>query len=1082
MESINNIVCPVCTLYLRPGITLQSHLASHPKQKVIEALIKASQGTPGLDKIENNLPSAPSDRSSYQQPQINAPVQQPWHQPVTLPPVAPNQVPTNHSFIYQQFMSSSTGTQPILNVNPMAQHFVAVPTVINPQMFCSPYVFHHAQQQQLQIVTTNPNVVPRQPIGLLNNEVTITPTIPNNIISSPSITTKQVDSSTSTEPYIPCEHKAEIQQNQENVLHEPTTENNDEALEVYPDMYADMGANEELEVTPIAEVFLKTDKSDTDINNMEQTDELNNVDKVDISKVEEEVIVERILGVGDMSSTRSDQSEESQWQNEPECQSVTEESECQNEIDESELLIETEKSEWQNNSPESDWQDTKVKKSSQSDWRNESSMSQTKSCIKNESLTQNNEENKFKYTSIELQGDQIYKLSFPTDSLQIDQVFSLSEQNTSEPSSSAVVMNENVTLLELDDMNFMIANELMSTDKTIISKVEDYECVKDATGSKILMKIEEVCATSQVDQKENIMKFDDKIIEEESISSLNIHADEHMPPRGELSEPESNGASDWGKIYNEQECSSGMSTSYDLLARESWEGSDGSDTEMPPLQSRNPSGFILPDKEDTPSKKPALINYNCTTCGKAFSCPKERRVHQSKEHRSNIDSDLTKKIKVRPARKPKPPTINIKQENNFEIFAKSEPVENVQEKEDVKLNIEPITMPDVKDIKQEILCPMCGEMFSSSKDYNRHMIKTHKVNSDRYKCKTCLESFPSEIKFTEHLRIHPLECNQCGKNFYRKYNLHMHMKRHYNIRPHKCEACGKAFLTKQKLQEHTNVHTGNAPIKCTMCEETFRRHSNLVQHRNKHHFNIKKKYKDFVCHCGEVFHSKNKLSWHKEIHDSKPKACTYCHEKFVHVSSLTRHIRRSHNQNYVPLGKKDAENVECHVCKGVYFKSSIEAHMQIHSGQRQFSCVICGKEFTTKWNLKLHKWTHTSRTSKPFKCEQCNGAFIRLTDFQAHMNSHKSVRPYTCNYCGCKFIRKYNCQRHVREHEENKSHNCTVCSKSFHRSYYLKEHMRVHTGARPFACHICGKTSTTKSNHNKHMKIHHAREPVSTEG
>lgn len=1047
MEPITTIVCPVCTLYLRPGITLQGHLASHPKQKVIEALVK--HVIPGTDKILHSTTSATSDHSSYHQPPPNQPIQPTWHQPVNIaPPMAPNinQVPANHSFIYQQFMSSSSGTQPILNVNPMAQHFVAVPAVINPQMFCSPYVFHQ-QQQQLQIVAANPSVQPmvsRQPVGLLNNEVTITPALPNDVFPP-----KHVDSATSTEPEAPPESKLDnIQEEEENHLEDVDTDNNNEALEVYPDMYAGVENDEVLDGSQISDIIiLRNEKSEE---NHRQTDGINNVEiieNVDISKVEKEIIIEN----------------------------VTEED--------------------INNMP------VLISKSRELQWQREEEETDSKGCqtmrppeyidLSPERLTPN--ENKL-LKKIEIQDHQIYKVTLPAND--IHQVYSLNEEANSIPCSSTVLMpNENVTLLELDDVNFMIANDLMSNDKTILSKVEDYECVKDANGSKILMKIgEEVCMTDR-EPKENSTKYcDDKLVVEESIShdSLNIHADERMPPRGELSEQESNGASDitWGRLYNEQECSSGMSTSYDLLARESWEASDGSDSEMPPLQSRNPPSpaYILPERdidmaETVPAKKPIVTKYNCATCGKSFTCPKERRVHQSKEHSHSTSSGshVTKKIKVRPARKAKTATVTIKEENNFEIFAKPEPTdrEDVGEKSSVK--VEPVPQ-EIKEIKQEILCTMCGELYTSLKEYNKHLQKVHKVVNLKHKCKTCLETFPSELRFAEHLKIHPLECNLCGKNFYRKYNLHIHMKRHYNIRPHKCETCGKAFLTKQKLQEHTNVHTGVAPIKCTMCDETFRRHSNLVQHRNKHHFNIKKKYKDFVCHCGEVFHSKNKLSWHKEIHELKPKSCTYCHEKFVHMSSLTRHIRRSHNQSYVPTGKKDAENVECTICKGIYFKSSLEVHMQIHTGNRQHSCLICGKEFTTKWNLKLHKWTHASRTSKPYKCEQCNGAFIRLADFQAHMNSHKSVRPYTCNYCGCKFIRKYNCQRHVREHEINKSYTCNVCNKSFHRSYYLKEHMRVHSGARPFACHICGKTSTTKSNHNKHMKIHHAREPVSTEG
>lgn len=245
---------------------------------------------------------------------------------------------------------------------------------------------------------------------------------------------------------------------------------------------------------------------------------------------------------------------------------------------------------------------------------------------------------------------------------------------------------------------------------------------------------------------------------------------------------------------------------------------------------------------------------------------------------------------------------------------------------------------------------------------------------------------------------------------------------------------------------------------------------------------LKKKIKDYICHCGEVFHSKKKLEWHKEIHDAKPKSCPFCIERFVHAVSLTRHIRRAHDNRYVPKRDREGENVQCEVCSSFFLRSSLAAHMRVHSGERPFPCQVCGKRFTTKWNLKLHRWTHAARSSKPYKCATCKAAFYRKSSYLDHSRTHRGIKPYTCNYCGCRFIHKFNCLRHVREHETKKSYACTVCAKTFHRRYYLKEHMTVHSGARPYSCHICGKASSTKSNHNKHVKIHHAREPVNTEG
>lgn len=589
---------------------------------------------------------------------------------------------------------------------------------------------------------------------------------------------------------------------------------------------------------------------------------------------------------------------------------------------------------------------------------------------------------------------------------------------------------------------------------------------------------------------------------DEEVKSINMRADETMPPRGELSEQESNGCTEqsaW-QLYAGQE-SSRMSTSYDLMARESWEESDGSDNEVagPLLDSRSlathfTSSLFLDRDRKTPTKR----MFKCYHCPEVFDCPKERRVHSTTAHkeagpsssRESTDQPEVKDIKLLDGRM-----------NAFEdIFVPGLHVQQVYHQQPMLHQLQPPQSSDVitkveSDQKVEtlvipsnieVICTVCNQRFSSEKSLQLHHRRVHvteptKRIRESTKCQICHEEFPSVLLFNAHLKIHPLECSQCGKYFYRKQNFKLHMKRHLGIKPFPCTVCDKAFLTKQKLDEHTNGHTGNAPVKCNLCNETFRRYSNLTQHKNRHHLNIKKKLKDYICHCGEVFHTKKKLAWHKETHDEKPKACTYCNERFIHMASLTRHMRRAHNKRFVPDAQRENENVECPVCKCIYLRSSLAVHMRVHNGERPYECQVCSKTFSTKWNLQLHKWTHAARSTKPFKCNQCSGAFYRHSDYTAHMNSHRNVRPYTCNYCGAQFIRKYNCLRHVKEHEENKAYTCDVCNKTFHRSYYLKEHLRVHSGARPYTCHICGKSSGTKSNHNKHVRIHHAREPVNTE-
>ena len=103
------VACPVCTLYLREGISLQKHLDTHPKEQVIEALIRASSTGVGLPTLFGQ--ASPSGFQQIQaqpqvqtQPQTQASLQpQPQHplqahsQIPPLPPSNASAVPTTAS-------------------------------------------------------------------------------------------------------------------------------------------------------------------------------------------------------------------------------------------------------------------------------------------------------------------------------------------------------------------------------------------------------------------------------------------------------------------------------------------------------------------------------------------------------------------------------------------------------------------------------------------------------------------------------------------------------------------------------------------------------------------------------------------------------------------------------------------------------------------------------------------------------------------------------------------------------------------------------------------------------------------------
>lgn len=135
---VGAVACPVCTLYLREGISLQKHLDTHPKEQVIDALIKASssslqpqqyqqqqqqqqQQTPSTVSAPPLVPltqTAPQAPATIQTPQPSSQVSPnahiPAHSPYPIgpifecPPISTMMPPQFTSFSYQQFVNNGT--------------------------------------------------------------------------------------------------------------------------------------------------------------------------------------------------------------------------------------------------------------------------------------------------------------------------------------------------------------------------------------------------------------------------------------------------------------------------------------------------------------------------------------------------------------------------------------------------------------------------------------------------------------------------------------------------------------------------------------------------------------------------------------------------------------------------------------------------------------------------------------------------------------------------------------------------------------------------------------------------------------
>ena len=164
---------------------------------------------------------------------------------------------------------------------------------------------------------------------------------------------------------------------------------------------------------------------------------------------------------------------------------------------------------------------------------------------------------------------------------------------------------------------------------------------------------------------------------------------------------------------------------------------------------------------------------------------------------------------------------------------------------------------------------------------------------------------------------------------------------------YKCKFCRYETDRKNDWENHCNIHTG-LKFPCSSCDKEF----SSIKNRTTHFKLVHLKQKRALCPVDKCNFSCNDFGIMKvhqyDDHGIGVEArCKDCNKKFGNFRVYERHIQACN----LPKDK------ECPVCKKAYKSAErLSTHMDVaHKGSPKIICDQCGKIFTSKDSLRVHK-------------------------------------------------------------------------------------------------------------------------------
>ncbi|KAG8226515.1 hypothetical protein J437_LFUL006905 [Ladona fulva] len=257
--------------------------------------------------------------------------------------------------------------------------------------------------------------------------------------------------------------------------------------------------------------------------------------------------------------------------------------------------------------------------------------------------------------------------------------------------------------------------------------------------------------------------------------------------------------------------------------------------------------------------------------------------------------------------------------------------------------------------------------------------------------------------------------------------------------------------------------------------------------------------------------------------------CFECNDRFLSSEELQRHLNEHEQGEEIKSSKSRSKGsnkrittaeYRCQTCNRIFPRNySLKRHLVLHTGEKKYSCNICGLQFSHPYNKDRHFRKHHKKVEDPPPKKNSDGS---------KSNSKGAASEWLCVHCSLSFDSPSLLSLHTLAHAaenlegqfegdlnkaldeaskmvdtlsysspngrprktgpdlENCSLFCPQCGQEFHSKKELVLHASAHgtirrsrsslNPAKPHKCELCYKAFASEDRLQKHMLVHGTEE------